>query len=167
MKKIIIAVSVLLVVMAVIYFVIPTKQKEPAIESGPAVNEFPNIMLTLPDGSQQNARTLKGKSILILYFPDCDHCQREATEISNHLKSFESYDVWFISSASFTDIERFAKDYKLAGYANVHFVRTEVQDVINNFGAIATPSLYIFSESKRFVKAFNGETKIEEILKYL
>lgn len=79
----------------------------------------------------------------------------------------QNYTVWFVSSDSFENIGQFAKDYDLVDYANVHFVRTEVMEVINNFGAIATPSVYIYSDERQLIKAINGETRIEEIIKYL
>jgi peroxiredoxin len=167
MKKIVIALSVLMVVMIAIYFVWPTKQKELAIESVPAVNEFPNMMLTLPDGSHQNARSLEGKSILILYFPDCDHCQREALEISTRLKAFENYDLWFLTTDPFSKMDKFANDYKLNDQPNVHFAQITFEDVAAQFGGIATPSVYIYSESKKLIKAINGETPVDQIIMYL
>ena len=147
----------------------PPEKKEIIKESKPVqvTNEYPNMTLIMTDGSLRMTKELPAKSILFLYFPDCDHCQREALETSNHLKAFENYSLWFITTANYKDIERFARDYKLFGYANIHFVRTEMQDVINNFGAIPTPSVYIFSEEKKLIKGFNGETKIEEIIKWL
>ena len=168
MKKILIALSVLLAVTVIIYFVSPKKQTEDvAVEGTPAVNEFPNMMLTLSDGSQKNAKALKGKSILILYFPDCDHCQREALEISNRLKAFEQYDLWFLTTDPFSKMDKFATDYKLNDQPNVYFAQITFEDVAAQFGGIATPSVYIYSESKKLVKAINGETPIEEIIKYL
>lgn len=130
-------------------------------------NEYPNMSLMMTNGSIKNAKELPGSSVLIIYFPDCDHCQREATEISKHLKSFEKHPVWFISTASFDDIDNFSRKYSLSGYANIHFVRTDIKDVINNFGGIPTPSVFIYSKDKKLVKAIKGETKIEEIIKYL
>jgi hypothetical protein len=61
----------------------------------------------------------------------------------------------------------FAMEYKLIGYDYVHFVRTEAKDIVDNYGGIPTPSVYIYSREKKLVKAFNGETKIEEIIKHL
>lgn len=141
--------------------------KKQSVKSWQRVSDYPNMNLIMDNGSVKNAKELSGKSILIIYFPDCDHCQREATAISSHGKSFEKYSVWFISTASFTNIQQFAKDYKLAGFANFHFVRTETKDILSSFGSISTPSVYIYSYDKQLVKAFNGETKIEEIIKYL
>ncbi len=167
MKKIVIALGVLLVVTVVIYFVSPTKQEEVAIEGTPEVNELPNMILSLADGSQQNARALKGKSILILYFPDCDHCQREALEISNRLKAFENYDLWFLTTDPFSKMDKFATDYKLNSQPNVYFAQIKFEDVASQFGAVATPSVYIYSESKKLVKAINGETPVDMIIQFL
>jgi len=133
----------------------------------PMTKEYPKMSLIFPDGSTRSARDLPIKSILVFYFPDCDHCQREAAEISKHLKAFKNYHVWFISVASFPDIQMFAMEYKLIGYDYVHFVRTEAKDIVDNYGGIPTPSVYIYSREKKLVKAFNGETKIEEIIKHL
>jgi thiol-disulfide isomerase/thioredoxin len=131
------------------------------------VNGYPNMNLIFPDGSIRSALNLPPKSILIFYFPDCDHCQREAADISKHLTAFKNYHVWFIAVVSFPEIQKFAIDYKLVGYNYVHFVRTEPKDITDNYGGIQTPSLYIYSKEKKLVKAFNGETKVEEMIKFL
>jgi peroxiredoxin len=131
------------------------------------INEYPYMRMAMAAGSVGTTRELPGKSIIIIYFPDCDHCQREATEINNHIKAFENYQIWFISTASFVDIQRFAKKFVFAGNANIHFAQTQIEDVIRNFGSIPTPSVFIYSAERKLVKAFKGETRIEEILKYL
>ncbi len=172
MNKIIVTIVLLLALTAGLlymggFFKNEQAEKSRLTENPPKVNAYPFLRLISADGSSRSARDLTSKNILIIFFPDCDHCQREAKEISNHLKAFADYQVWFISTASFIDIDRFAKDYKLNDQANLHFVRTEIPDVLNNFGTIITPSLYIYSAEKKLVKAFKGETKIEEILRSL
>lgn len=168
MKKTLIVIGlVIAVATGLFYFWRTPEKKEVAKLVPPIVNEFPSMTFIMTDGSFRSAKDLPDSSILFLYFPDCDHCQRQATEISKNLKAFKKYSIWFISTATYQDIEKFASAYKLIGYSNFHFVRTETQDVVNNFGAIPTPSWYIFSDNKKFVKAFNGETKIEEIIKVL
>jgi len=167
MRKVVsITVVIIVAVVGLFLYGMPSEEKEPTI-TAPIANEYPYMNLIMPDGSIHSARELPVKSILVIYYPDCDHCQREAAEISNHLSSFKNYYVWFISISSFAEIQKFAIQYKLNGHKNVYFVRTEAQDVISSFGAIPTPSVYIYSQDKRLVKAFNGETKIEEIIKHL
>jgi peroxiredoxin len=151
-------------------FIPPSVDKQTKSVEVPAkilVNQLPNLKLLGADGSVNYSRELSGKNVLVLYNPDCDHCQREAKEIRTQIDAFQNYTVWFVSSDNFENIGRFAKDYDLVGHANVHFVRTEVMEVINNFGSIATPSVYIYSDERQLIKAINGETPIEDIVKYL
>ena len=172
MKKTLLILSIAIAIGAIgIYLFMPhTVDKQTASVEVPAkilVNQLPNLKLLGMDGTVNYGRELNGKNVLILYNADCDHCQREAKEIRTQIKAFDNYTVWFVSSDNFENIGRFAKDYDLVGHANVHFVRTEVMEVITNFGAIATPSVYIYSDDRQLVKAINGETRIEEIIKYL
>jgi peroxiredoxin len=172
MGKKILMVGIVVAIAAIAWYLFMPVTEEEKTETvqAPAkilINQLPNLKLLGMDGSVNYSRELTGKNVLVLYNPDCDHCQREAKEIRTQLKAFENYTVWFVSSDSFENIGQFAKDYDLVGQANVHFVRTEVMEVINNFGAIATPSVYIYSDERQLIKAINGETRIEEIIKYL
>ena len=172
MRKKILLVGIAVAIAAIGLYLFMPGAREVKIESAQAparilVNQLPNLKLLGMDGSVNYSRELNGKNVLVLYNPDCDHCQREAKEIRTRIEAFEAYTVWFVSSDNFENIGQFAKDYDLVGYANVHFARTEVMEVINNFGAIATPSVYIYSDERQLIKAINGETRIEEIIKYL
>src|SRR5258708_6083244 len=114
MKKVVIAVTFTMVAACGYWFYERLSKKDEPVVNTPMTNEYPYMKLIMPDGSLRTTRELPAKSILILYFPDCDHCQREATEISNQLKAFENYHLWFISTAVYPDIDQFAKKYKLA-----------------------------------------------------
>jgi peroxiredoxin len=129
-------------------------------------NDLPPMLVATLNGSQVNIHTLKGEVILILFHPDCDHCQREATEIRQHLEAFQKYALYFISTDQKTAIEKFAGEYDLAGKPNVFFGTTTVQNVIDNFGAIAAPSVYIYSD-QQLRNNFNGEVDIQKILQVI
>lgn len=137
------------------------------IVEAPAINERPSMKIALADGNQVDVKALSHKMVLVLFQPDCDHCQREAKEIHDHLGAFKDYQVYFISSHPMQVINQFSKDYQLDNKPNVHFAFTTVDNVLNNFGPISAPSLYIYSEQGKLVKKFNGETDIQEIIKFL
>jgi peroxiredoxin len=118
-------------------------------------------------GEASSTRTLPGSSILILFNTDCDHCQREAKEISEKIDAFKNYELLFIASDSIHQIENFGKTYHIADKPNIKFGRAEGQDVYMNFGAISTPAIYIYNRERKFVKSFLGETPVEELIKYL
>jgi peroxiredoxin len=130
-------------------------------------NELPYLDYKTLNGEASTTRTLPGNSILILFNTDCDHCQREATEISEKNEAFKNYEILFIASDSVHQIENFSKTYHLADKPNVKFGRAEYQDVYTNFGAISTPAIYIFNRERKFVKSFLGETPVEELIKFL
>ena len=128
-----------------------------------SVNELPEITVTTLDGSKVEVDELKGKNILILFQTECDHCQREAQEIRKHIEEFKDYNLYFISADQWPAIGKFAKDYDLANHANVYFAFTTVQNVLDYFGSIPSPSVYIYVD-QRLVQKFNGEVPIEKIL---
>jgi peroxiredoxin len=171
MKKTLLILSIAIAIGAIgIYLFMPSTVQQTESVEVPAkilVNQLPDIKLVGIDGSVQYARELTGKNVLVLFNTDCDHCQREAKEIRNQIKAFESYSVWFVASDSFENMKDFAKTYDLLDQPNVRFARTEIMEVINNFGAISTPSVYIYSDERQLIKSINGETRIEEIIKYL
>lgn len=125
----------------------------------------PDLPITLLDGAKTNANRLKGNIVLIMFQPDCDHCQREAEQISAHLQAFTKYTMYFVSSASAAEISKFAKEYKLQK-PGILFGRAEGNHVVKAFGPIEAPSLYIYVDGKE-VQSFNGEVAIEVVIKYL
>ncbi len=133
-----------------------------------APHRLPNLPLLTTEGTRMNTQTVAGKVVLVLFQPDCDHCQREAEAIREHLNAFAEYSLYFITYAPMADIEQFAQDYQLDAYDNIFFAFAEVQPILDNFGLIpdslALPSTL---DEQQLVKAFEGETPIEEILKYL
>lgn len=139
---------------------------EPAGQSQ-VTNELPAMSLTMSDGSVVNAKDLTGKTVLILFQPDCDHCQREAALIRSRVEAFEKYTLYFVSSDSLNLIEEFAVNFDLKNYKNVHFAQTTTESILSNFGPISAPSIYIYNENGKRTRSFNGETSIEEVIKSL
>lgn len=138
------------------------KQSPPAV----TVNEQPSLAITGLDGKSVIVKELTGKVVLILFQPDCDHCQREATAIREHAEAFAAYQVYFVSSSPMPELQKFFMDYKLDTLPNFHFATTTLENVLNSLGPISAPSLYVFSDGKQ-LGHFNGETDIREILRVL
>lgn len=129
-------------------------------------NEYPDLTLKLADGRELSTRTLKGNNLFFLFQPDCDHCQEEATLVEQRIQDFKDYTLYFISSAPMEQIAAFAQTYQLADKENVKFAWTSTDGVLNHYGAIRTPSVYIYSDGA-LKGSFNGQTDIENILNAL
>jgi len=131
------------------------------------INELPYLSFKKLDGTVTTTRDLPGASIIVLFNSDCDHCQREAKAIQEKLSFFNDYTLQFIASDSVEIIKKFSADYGLDNHPNVQFGRAEGVDVYMNFGAIPTPSIYVYSKERRFVKSFKGETPVDDIISVL
>jgi peroxiredoxin len=160
---------VLLSWVAIISCSSPSGKKEEVVEDVPvsAVNAMPKMVVTLLDGTNVAMRQLKTNTIIVVFRPECDHCQHEAEEVKKNLAAFEGVKLYFVTSDPMEEIQKFADDYGLSGYPNVFFGWTSVDSVLDNFGAIATPSIYIYSEDQQLVKSFNGQVEIATVLAFI
>jgi len=129
-------------------------------------NDLPDITLAMDDGSKLKVKSLNGNTILILFQPDCDHCQREAQNIKDFIKEFEKYTLYFIAAADMKEIKAFASTYGLTDHANIRFGATDVATVVKSFGSIPAPSVFIYNGGKQKA-AFKGETEIGQIIRAL
>jgi cytochrome oxidase Cu insertion factor (SCO1/SenC/PrrC family) len=145
----------------------PEAQKEAKGATQPELNDLPEVVLIEPSGKQFSARSLPGNTILIFFGASCDHCQREATQIHNNIQRFEHYTLYFISMDPFPVINQFAKDYGIANQPNIRFMRADGASVSNSLGYLQTPTILIYAPNRKLIKRFDGETKMEEIVKVL
>jgi peroxiredoxin len=143
------------------------KEKEAEVLTAKETNDRPALPIKMTDGNTADFRELKGKAVLVLFQPDCDHCQQEAQHIRENLKAFNDYNLYFVSSSPMEEIEKFSREYQLAGYENIAFGWTTTENIINTFGPIQAPSVYIYSKEGKLVQEFNGQVDISVILKYL
>ena len=141
--------------------------KEPATtEVSRQANEYPDLLLKLTSGQDVSTKELKGNNVFVLFQPDCDHCQEEAVFIEQRLADFKDYTLYFISSAPIDQIKSFAETFRLYDKDNVKFAWTATEGVLNHYGAIRTPSVYIYSNGK-LKRSFNGQTDVENIINAL
>ena len=140
-----------------------TAKAEPATVE----NDLPNLQIRLVDGNMVDLKSLKEKTILVLFQPDCDHCQHEAEDIKANLDRFKNLTMYFVSSSPVDEIVKFSKDYKFIEHNNIHFGSTTTQNILDTFGAISAPSIYIYSEKGDLIQKFNGQTPVDQIIQYL
>ncbi len=129
--------------------------------------QVPALSLMMRDGTKTTLSKLSGNIALILFQPDCDHCQREAKDIRRNLDGFKDFQLYLISSAPMEEVIQFAREYDLEGKEQVHLGTTTVQEILRNFGPIDAPSIYLYSKDGQLIQSFNGETAVEVVLKYI
>jgi thiol-disulfide isomerase/thioredoxin len=142
-------------------------EKPVVLNAVPTVtNEMPALTMTQTDNSQVFFKDLKGKTLIVFFNPDCDHCQREAKLMAENMDLFEGYEVFFITAEHLPVVSKFQEDYKLHA-PNIHFGRAEGYDVINAVGPInEVPTLFAY-DNQRLKGRLEGEVGLDRLREFL
>lgn len=129
----------------------------------------PHLTVYSLQGDTADIRTLgDGKPFVVVYFsPDCDHCQREATQISEHLKDFRGVGIIMLSLENRETTLQFSRDYHLAGEPGVRFYLDVRHQFPLSFQTRGYPILLVYSDQGKLRRIFQGETPVKEILRAL
>ena len=105
-------------------------------------------------------------SVFIAFHPECEHCQYEAKSINEKRKDLQDIQFVLFTSASDSATHSFSKTYGLDTLKNIHVVVDSTNEMWRLFDVKTIPTVFIYNAQKQLVKRFNGETKIEAIIKY-
>ncbi|WP_291399530.1 TlpA disulfide reductase family protein [Daejeonella sp.] len=146
--------------------IIITKQQNAIVKS--TKQTLPNFTFYNLDSLATNSTFIKkGKSVCIFYFnAECEYCQNEARDISKNIALFKDTQIVMVSFNTIADIKKFALEYGL-NYPNIVFLQDPKFQFSSWFGKSSIPSVFIYNAQHRLVKEYQGETKIEAIIKYL
>ncbi|HZY83097.1 MAG TPA: redoxin domain-containing protein, partial [Cyclobacteriaceae bacterium] len=126
----------------------------------------PAFTATQVDNSKVFFKDVKGKTLIVFFNPDCDHCQREAKLMSENMDMLSGYEVYFITVEQMPAIIKFQQDYKLEA-PNIHFGRAEGPEVIQAVGPISeVPTLFAYNDQK-LKGRLQGEVGIEKLREFL
>jgi thioredoxin-related protein len=108
----------------------------------------------------------KNKPVLIIVFsPDCEHCQHETEEIIKHMDDFKKVQIVMATMMPFTTMKNFYVRYKLANYKNIK-VGKDLQNMLPSFYmAHSLPYLAMYDKKGELLTTFEGTMKIENLIK--
>lgn len=158
-----------LILIAVAFMLVGIFQKSKILANIETTKQsLPNFTFYNLDSLATNSTFIKkGKSVCIFYFnADCEYCQNEARDISKNIALFKDTQIVMVSFNTIADIKKFALEYGL-NYPNIVFLQDPKFQFSSWFGKTSVPSVFIYNAQHRLVKEYQGETKIEAIIKYL
>lgn len=119
-----------------------------------------------PDSSRfEKANLKKNKAVIIMVFsPDCDHCQVRVKEIMANNKLFKNIQIVMVSNLGYNYINRFYQEFKIAKYPNI-IMGMDYQYKLGNFFTIpSVPAIFLYNKNGKFVKAFDRYVPIKKII---
>lgn len=103
----------------------------------------------------------------IFYFnSECDHCEKQAKWLSKEIERFSHLEMVFISFEEMDAINNFRDTYNFT-QKNITFLQDTRLTFSNKFDVESFPSILIYNKKGELIKKFEGETKVEKILKYI
>ena len=143
----------------------------PTTDTIPIYKQFPDIpsfsITTVPDSSLFTKDSLKKNvaTILIMFSPDCEHCQHETRNLVAKMNLFKKdVQIVMVTPLNYVDIEKFYKEYHIADCPNIIMGRDPVWYLGGFYQVRNFPTIAVYDEHGKFVTLLEGSVKIEKIV---
>lgn len=127
---------------------------------------IPSFKLTnIADSSYFTKDNLKKKkaTVIMVFSPDCEHCQEETKELKAKIKLFKKAQIIMVSPLEFGYMRKFYDEYKIADYPTITMGRDPSYFFGTFYKVRSFPSIFVYNKKGNFVKGFTGSTPVEEI----
>ncbi len=131
---------------------------------------YPPVKLMLPDSvSFYSKDDLPKKSpvMLMLFSPDCDHCQHETEQIIQNIDKFKGIRIVMATMQPFDSMMAFREKYQLARFSNIVVAHDNKIFLPAFFNIRSLPFLAFYNRKKELISVFEGTMKVEKMLEEL
>jgi thioredoxin-related protein len=128
---------------------------------------FPPVRLLKTDSSSfftKNDLDKKASVLLILFNPQCEHCQLETAAIIKHIDKFRHIQIVMATYAPFDSMMAFRERYQLANYKNIVVAQDTHYFLTSFFTIYSLPFLAFYNRKKELITVFEGSMPVEKVL---
>lgn len=110
----------------------------------------------------------KGKPLLLMIFsPDCGHCQNVTTEILKNIDHFGKVQILMITWLPYSEMMSFYKTYKIGDYSQINLTWDPKYFFLPYYHVQSYPKLVLYDKKGKYIKEFQGNIQIEDVWKAL
>lgn len=128
---------------------------------------FPPAKLLLSDSitTFTKADLDKKKAVMVMVFnPDCGHCQHETEAILQNIDSFANVQIVMATFMPIASVRSFIEKYELNKYKNI-VVTQDPQYFLPTFYMVGNlPFLAFYNKKKELISVFEGSMPIDKVL---
>jgi len=143
-----------------------SQQTEPPYKWFPTV---PPLKLLLVDSITQFTEKDLKKNLpvfVILFSPDCDHCQKGTEELIAHIDEFKKIQIVMTTILPFVKMKEFYKNYKLDRFENIIVGRDQFFLLPTFYRIKNMPYLAFYDKKGDLIDTFEGALPIQKVLEY-
>lgn len=127
----------------------------------------PPFKLLLTDSSTHFTKDdlAKKKAVMIMLFsPDCEHCQHETEEIIKHIDDFEKVQIIMCTMLPFDKMAAFYNKYDLRRFDNIVMGKDMNYMLPAFYNVRNLPFLAFYNKKKELISVFEGSLPIEKVI---
>ena len=146
------------------YKIARTKSKKEALAG--AIMSLPSFSFYKLDNTpftDDSVANNTDRLIIMLFSPDCEHCQYTAKSYVQHKQQLESSKILMVTVADSLSTAKFYADYGLNTLPNIVILRDPKMAFPKTFGAGLVPTFLVY-RNRKLVNKFVGETKVDNLL---
>jgi thioredoxin-related protein len=109
----------------------------------------------------------KRATMIMIFSPDCEHCQHETRELIAHMDLFKKVQIIMTSPLEYYYLNKFYEDFGIAQYPNITIGRDPGYFLGTFYKVHSFPSIFLYDKKGNFVKSFDGSVPVEKIAEAL
>jgi thiol-disulfide isomerase/thioredoxin len=109
----------------------------------------------------------KMEVLVMLFSPDCEHCQHETEQIIKHIDEFKDVQIIMATTLPFDKMKDFYKKYELNRFSNIIVGRDGAFMLPVFYNVRNLPFLGLYNRKKDLITVFEGSIPVERILEEL
>jgi thiol-disulfide isomerase/thioredoxin len=135
----------------------------PAYQRYPVV---PGLQLLVGDSTlYTNEHLPKKKPVLLMLFsPDCNHCQHEAEQLVANKEFFADKHIILVSTYPLFRLKDFAEKYRLNEMQNVVLTKDPYYLLISFYAIKSLPYLALYDKKGKLIQTYEGSVGIDKVL---
>jgi len=122
-------------------------------------------LYNVADSSIFTKENLKKKTatIIIIFSPDCEHCQHETKELTAKIELFKKAQIVMASPLEYDYIKKFYAEYKIADFKNITMGRDPSYFLGTFYKVRSFPAIFVYDKKGNYVASFDGSVPVENI----
>lgn len=128
---------------------------------------LPPLQLVLSDSTTKYTKDnipSKKPVLIMLFSPDCEHCQHEATDLVANKESFKNIQIIMVSTYPYYRLREFADNYGLSRLKNVVIAADPAYFLLTFYNIRNFPYMALYNKKGGLVETFEGTKPMETIL---
>lgn len=131
---------------------------------------FPTIppfkLIKVPDSTYFTKDNLKKKkpTIVMVFSPDCEHCQEMTKQITANIKLFKKAQIVMATPVGFSYVKKFYEGYKISNYSTITMGRDPTYFLGTFYKVRSFPTIFIYNKKGQLVNWFTGEVELKKIV---